>query len=234
MIKILRKAVDDSLATVAWPRGPLLVVMAASVSLVGYFWETNADFGAIQQLELLIGALKVIAAVMTLVFCGNLLVAPYRLQRDRADAAEAAAASIVGAPLDDEQLRRVAARYYDSAHTFVHFCYSGHASVTQNVSNITIHSPLELSFSFVQAIDVNTMRVRPVGGTPKFSIVSCDLWHARVRLEIPADVVQFRVFGRLIPVVRNHPDGSEPKVLAYSGAGRDFQPRLRGIPPFNE
>ena len=121
--------------------------------------------------------------------------------------------------LDAEQLARIWARYYESAHTFLYFDVAAQVSLSQNIASIHMPAPDQISVRFLQALEPKSVLVRPLGGTPRLDIVALDSRSMTVKLALPAPFIRMRIFGRIVPEIRNHAPGPQPVSRAARAPG---------------
>lgn len=208
----IARAGRDTMEQLGWPRGPLLALGGFGVfALLAVLFSERLGVNPLAAMGLCAGALAILAAA---VFVINLALAGYRMAVERAEAAEDALQSLLqhAHSLDGEQIERIVARYYGSAHTFVSFHVASRVSVSQNVESVEMPDGNTMVIRFLQALEPRSILVRPVGGTPRVDIVSSNSRSITLRLALPTDIVRLRIFGDIVPQLRNH--GPEPDPLA--------------------
>lgn len=230
---LLKFAWRNALVQVGWPQGPALLVSAVGLALV--MSEVTPLFGTTRAVGLQAISVVVLAAsaLWFIVFFWNVLIAAYRIQKNRAERAEAElrATMVSAVSFDAEQLQRVLARYYGSAHTFLYFDMAANVSLSQNVRAVEVHSPYELTIHFLQALDPASILVRPLGGTPRLTITSAKNRSLRIQLHHPCTFVRVRIFGDIVPAIKNHGPNSEASeaVLEPAGPYPDWERKTRAV-----
>src|SRR5690606_33756196 len=130
---LLKLAWRNTLVQVGWPEGPALLVSAVGLALV--MSGMTPLFGTTRAVGLQAISVVVLAAsaLWLIVLFWNVLIAAYRIQKNRAELAEAElrATMVSAVSFDAEQLQRALARYYGSAHTFLYFDMAANVSLSQ-------------------------------------------------------------------------------------------------------
>ena len=199
---VFKRAMFDTLAAISWPKGPAMLIGVLIISMLLHASQSDVQTQGSELASLGTRLLVAFLSLLLMLVAYHLLITPYRIQKERADAAESYSESAFR--LGTSQVDEIITKYYESAHTFVHFWTSHRVSLSKNIQTVCIHSEREFSFYFAQALDRRSVIVRPMAGTPRIEIVHCDDWHVRIRLSSGTEMLKLQVLGSILPVLRNH------------------------------
>lgn len=213
---VFKRAMFDTLAAISWPKGPTMLIGVLLIFMLLHALQWDAQTQRRELASLAAHLLFAFLSLFLMLGAYHLFITPYRIQKERADAAESHWGSAFR--LGTTQVDETITKYYETAHTFVHLWISHRVSLSKNIQTVCIHSEREFSFYFAQALDRRSVIVRPMAGTPRVEIVHCDDWHVRIRLYSTTEILKLQVLGSILPVLRNHTE---------TGPVRQSAPQIR-------